>query len=197
MNYLLHYDNLITRARGRSFDEYGEVHHIIPRCMNGSDETENLVKLTPEEHYVAHLLLVKIYSNRSLIYAANMMMLTRGNKQYGWMKRRFSMAHSEHMKVVMKGVLKSDDHCLAMRKPKSNTENMHSMLGKSHSEETKLAMSNSHRGKVKSDEHKSAIAKALIGNNNRDWTGKHHSTETKAKLSVVARNRSAETRHYV
>ena len=76
MNYKKHYEKLISKARNRSIlkSEYKEVHHIIPKCMGGDDSKDNLISLFPEEHLVAHLLLVKIYSdNQKLIYAANMM----------------------------------------------------------------------------------------------------------------------------
>lgn len=37
-------------------------HHIMPRCLGGSDDPENLVLLTLKEHRVAHHLLVKFTS---------------------------------------------------------------------------------------------------------------------------------------
>ena len=37
--------------------------------MNGSNEKDNLVNLTPREHYIAHLLLYKIYENTSYKYS--------------------------------------------------------------------------------------------------------------------------------
>ena len=94
MDYKRIYDSLIDRGRNRTFDGYGENHHIIPRCMNGSDNSENLVKLTPEEHYVVHQLLVKIYPHNSkLIYAATLMTAKRSNnKIYGWLRRRSAIA---------------------------------------------------------------------------------------------------------
>ena len=60
--------------------------------MGGTDDKENLVELTPEEHYVAHQLLVKIHpSNDQLVYAARMMVPKRpSNKYYGWLRRRYS-----------------------------------------------------------------------------------------------------------
>jgi hypothetical protein len=61
MNYKKIYDNLISKGRNRVLNCYVERHHIIPKCMGGTDDEENLVELTPEEHYVAHQLLVKIY----------------------------------------------------------------------------------------------------------------------------------------
>jgi hypothetical protein len=92
MNYRKHYQKLIERARNRTKTGYIESHHIIPKCMGGDDSFENLVDLTPEEHYVAHQLLVKIYpNNTALIYAAAMMSAGReNNKMYGWIKRKWS-----------------------------------------------------------------------------------------------------------
>lgn len=91
MNYKRIYESLIDRAKNRNLEQYTETHHIIPKCMGGSDEKENLVELTPEEHYVSHQLLVKIYpDNRRLAKAAHMMATGRiTNKAYGWVKRKF------------------------------------------------------------------------------------------------------------
>lgn len=96
MNYKKIYDSLIERARTRQISGYTELHHIIPRCMGGSDDSSNLARLKPEEHYTAHLLLVKIYpDNYNLIYAAQMMVTGRpSNKLYGWLRRRYSNAIS-------------------------------------------------------------------------------------------------------
>lgn len=97
MNYQKIYASLIERGRQRTLEGYTENHHIIPKCMGGNDEKENLVELTPEEHYLAHQLLVKIYpKNQALVRAASMMIPNRpSNKMYGWIRRRFSIAQSE------------------------------------------------------------------------------------------------------
>jgi hypothetical protein len=96
MDYQKIYNSLIEKGKNRKLDCYVETHHIIPRCMNGSDDTDNLVDLTPEEHYLAHQLLVKIYpDNYSLVKAAQMMIPNRpSNKMYGWLRRRFSEVQS-------------------------------------------------------------------------------------------------------
>ena len=62
MNYYAIYDNLITSRKNRllSENEYYERHHIIPKCFGGSNNKDNIVHLTPREHFFAHLLLVKI-----------------------------------------------------------------------------------------------------------------------------------------
>lgn len=96
MDYKKHYQLLINKGKNRNISGYVEVHHIIPVCIGGTDDKENLVKLTPEEHYLAHQLLVKIYPcNDKLTRAAIMMIPNRpSNKLYGWLKRKFSIAQS-------------------------------------------------------------------------------------------------------
>ena len=90
MNYKNIYDNLIEKAQNRTLSEQYEVHHILPRCMGGTNDPVNLVKLTPEEHYVAHQLLTKIHPNHNgLIHAAMMMCVGRpSNKRYGWLRKQ-------------------------------------------------------------------------------------------------------------
>lgn len=95
MNYKKIYTDIINRAQSRDLAVYSEKHHIIPRCLGGTDDDTNLVKLTPEEHYICHQLLVKIYpGNHKLLSAALFMtangMGKRSNKVYGWLKRRYS-----------------------------------------------------------------------------------------------------------
>jgi len=92
MNYQKIYESLVDRGKKRLLEDYTESHHIVPRCLGGSDDSNNLVNLTPEEHYLAHLLLIKIYpDNPSLVYAAQMMIPRRpSNKMYGWLRRRYA-----------------------------------------------------------------------------------------------------------
>lgn len=64
MDYHKHYELLIKSRLERGvvkskLEGYYELHHIIPRCLGGTDDTSNLVLLTAREHYIAHLLLSK------------------------------------------------------------------------------------------------------------------------------------------
>ena len=36
---------------------YKERHHIIPKCMGGSDDEDNLIDFNAREHYNAHKIL--------------------------------------------------------------------------------------------------------------------------------------------
>lgn len=94
MNYTAIYERLIAKAKDRVIAEYTEAHHILPKCMGGDDGKDNLVNLTPEEHYVAHQLLCKMHPNNgALAKAAQMMTCNRpSNKLYGWVRKRHASA---------------------------------------------------------------------------------------------------------
>lgn len=136
MNYKKIYERLIQRGQSRTLTEYSERHHIVPRCMGGTDDPLNIVRLTAEEHYVAHQLLVKINPEhiglkRALFY----MTITcsknpRNNKVFGWVRRQSSIA----MSMFMTEYLKTNDH------PRG-------MLGKTNSVESNIKRRNTMKGR--------------------------------------------------
>jgi hypothetical protein len=159
MNYLQIYESLIERAKDRTLNGYSEKHHIQPKCLGGSNKRENIVMLTPEEHYIAHLLLVKMYpGDHRLLWAAVSMtnhtkLHQRNNKLHGWLRRKFSEAIRERMT----GRHPSEETREKLRNAK---------LGKKtqpHTEETKRKMSEASLGRAKSKEHRAALAKAKLG----------------------------------
>lgn len=101
MNYQRIYNHLMTRAKYRIFNGYGEWHHIKPRCMGGTDSKRNMTFLTAREHFVAHQLLVKMYPDEpKLVYAAHMMTVSKNgerihNRLYEWLKIRLSIEVSK------------------------------------------------------------------------------------------------------
>lgn len=74
MNYSRIYTALITKSiiRDRTALRDNvpltnmERHHILPRAEGGSDDEGNLVRLTVQEHYLAHLLLFKMGFNNQI-----------------------------------------------------------------------------------------------------------------------------------
>lgn len=78
MNYHKIYSRLVNnkshRVKGKEI--YYESHHIVPRSLGGSNDASNLVLLTAKEHFIAHLLLTKMYEGvekKKMIYAFWMM----------------------------------------------------------------------------------------------------------------------------
>lgn len=134
MNYSRIYNELISRATSRNLEGYGEWHHIIPRSLGGSNEKDNLVLLTPREHFIAHKLLYAINpSSKSMQFAFAMMSHTRKNikvssKDYELGKILISKARKgvplsdSHRKAISdgsKGRRVSEDTIKLMRKPKT------------------------------------------------------------------------------
>lgn len=163
MNYQRHYDALIERARCREVVGYVERHHVVPRCMGGNDDKSNLVPLTPEEHFVAHQLLVKIYpENQKLIFAAWGMTQGkwRSNKKFGWLRKKRADAQrgiklSEEAKQKISaakiGTKLSDEAAMRLhdaRRAAGTTE------------ETRTKLSAALKGKPKTEEHKKALSAA-------------------------------------
>jgi hypothetical protein len=71
--YTTIYLAIIQRAKSRNISGYSEKHHIIPKCMGGTNEENNVVKLTAREHFVCHLLLIRMTPpeyRAKLVYAA-------------------------------------------------------------------------------------------------------------------------------
>lgn len=68
MNYTKLYQELIASRkllnRSKETGIY-EKHHILPRSLGGLNNKENIILLTPKEHYIAHLLLVYMYEGKN------------------------------------------------------------------------------------------------------------------------------------
>jgi len=96
MNYKKHYNLLIKKAKLKNHSGYLEKHHIVPRCLGGDDAKINLILLTPEEHFLAHKLLTKIYPNNlKILYAFNFMSAPISgrkidNKKFGFVRKQIS-----------------------------------------------------------------------------------------------------------
>ena len=96
----------MSKAKNRNSNniiEYTEKHHIIPKCLGGTNIPDNIVILTGREHYIAHGILVKIYKNNKqlnwkLISAFRYMTVHNtkqrsGNRDYEWMRKLYSENH--------------------------------------------------------------------------------------------------------
>lgn len=81
MDYKKIYDSIITRAKERQLEGYGENHHIVPKCLGGNNRKENIAKLTAKEHWISHLLLIEIYPNHPKLKLAVRMMMVKGSNQ--------------------------------------------------------------------------------------------------------------------
>lgn len=191
MNYQRIYEQLTATDM---IADYTEKHHIIPRCMGGTDDPTNLVRLTPEAHYVAHQLLVKLYpDNHKLIYAVVLMTAGnfRNNKLYGWVRRKNSIAMrtakqnmSEETKAKMSASKKGKTRS-AETKAKMSAANK----GKTLSDETKAKIRIANKGRAVSEETKAKLRSANLGKS-RDL-----SVESRAKMSAATKGKTQTPEH--
>lgn len=66
--YTKWYFQIIESAKNQNHEKY-ETHHIVPRCLGGSDSPENLVRLSYRQHYIAHALLTKMHDSPKIANA--------------------------------------------------------------------------------------------------------------------------------
>jgi len=175
MNYQRIHDEIIADSRLSSpigFKHnnktmgYKERHHIVPRCMGGTNDPTNLVYLTARRHFIIHRLLTKIYpENIKILHAFHMMFTNISTRKLDsdWIKSKSK--NYDYFKTELSN------------KMKGNLRN----LGRKHSTESRLKMSISSMGKTISLEQRKAISKAQLGNKN--MLGKVHSEKTKAEWS--------------
>lgn len=83
MSYVEFINNILnTRGRFNCGDNYCERHHIIPKCMGGSNDDDNLIDLLAHEHYMAHKLLALEHpDNDKLVYAWHMMAVAKKDER--------------------------------------------------------------------------------------------------------------------
>ena len=152
MNHQNIYESIIQKAKSenriklRKNQEnyvYYENHHIIPKCLNGSNEEYNKVLLTAREHYVCHKLLTYIYPNiRGLVLALQRFRYSKKLKLYNLTSRDYAF-----IKKLISSIPMEEKTKQKIRKPR--TEKTKQKMRKSHksfSLEARKNMSNAHKG---------------------------------------------------
>jgi hypothetical protein len=74
MDYQKIYNQIVEKAKNRMLEGYKEKHHIIPKCLGGKNDKDNLVELTAREHFLCHMLLCEIYHNENKLKHALFLM---------------------------------------------------------------------------------------------------------------------------
>ena len=170
MNYQRIHDAIIDRARNRTLQGYREKHHVIPRCLGGTNFPDNLVFLTAREHFIVHKLLCEIYPNESKLFFAYRMMayMTRSKDNI----RDYYISSREFNRIRI--LAREQMSILAKRRPhrplsRSTLDKMaatRKQNGYRHSNETKKKMSIAKLGQKYTDTHRKNLSLALTGNPN-------------------------------
>lgn len=193
MDYKKTYEQLVQHRLANPLpkDEYGEDHHIIPLSEGGEDEPCNIVRLSAREHYIAHLLLAKIYNDKAMLLAVMMMQCKSNSHQRSF---KFNSHLYEKLRLKFSESISGENHW-NYGKPAWNSgktgiysdETLNKM-----SERTKAAMQ---RPEVKKKMHDSLVghcywtddtkmhmSQKFSGEGN-PFYGKTHTEEVRKKIS--------------
>lgn len=185
MDYLKIYNSLIKRGKNRQLTGYTETHHIMPKCIGGTNHKCNLVKLTAKEHFICHLLLCEIYpENTKLRFALWNMCNVKRNYQnrYRVSSRLYNFIREEYSKNVSginnprygKKLTEEQKNQISLSRIGKYGGVKNSFYGKKHSEKTKEILRKKSSEKKHSDEAKKKMSES---HKNKLWyfndEGKH------------------------
>ena len=168
---------IVQRAEERTPEGYVERHHIVPKCMGGSNDATNIVALTAREHFICHLLLIRMSPaeyRAKLVYAAwqqsrpaKHKTVKVTNRTYARLREQMSISYTgvkrapfsaeakQNMKagaVDRKRVPVTDEriaHLRAIAKDRSQTGEANPFFGKTHTDEAKLRKAEHNRNRPK------------------------------------------------
>lgn len=171
MTYNEYIQNILnTRGRFACGEEYYERHHIIPRCMGGGDEDDNLVDLYAQEHYEVHRLLAEENPENEKLLFAWWIMSTKSSTTDG----RYELTSEEYelAKIALRAAQSK------LKKERFSNKENHPMFGKTHSDEAKAKMRQAKQGKPSSkkgiplsDKQKEQLRNSKLGSK---WSPEQH-----------------------
>jgi len=169
MKYLKIYDKIIDRAKNREIDGYTEKHHIVPKCIGGNDKKDNIVSLTPKEHYICHRLLCEIYPDETKLKYAFWRMCNVVNNEY--QNRNYSVSANVYSRI------KNEISKLMSKKVKNYSKETRKLIGEKISK--KLKGKPSGKKGTSNPEHSEWMK------NNNPFKGKTHTPEIRDLLSKI------------
>lgn len=191
MNYTKIYEQLISKRKIEIISEgYYEKHHIVPKCMGGSDDKNNLINLTAREHIFAHILLMFIYpDNNKIKYAAKCMTTCSCSKEHKEAINCFSTRFLAKLREEAGGSRKGSGNPMFGRTQKESTKKLISEIntGRKFTPEQSKAHSEKMKARVITDEWKSNISKGMIGKKH-PISKPRLSDEQRKRKSEIARN---------
>jgi hypothetical protein len=177
------YQRFIGSLRGQSVDGYAEVHHIVPRSLGGSDDADNLIRLTARQHFIAHWMLARALggsASRAFFMMSNFGKYGKVNSStYQIARKEYADQVSKQLKGKPSQSAFSDETRQKMREKK---------LGRKHSPEHIEKVRLSRLGKKMSAEFCRKVSNAKKGISTRG-SGWKLSEETKRKIIESNLNR--------
>ena len=202
------YDAICARAQARTVPAcYVEKHHILPKCLGGSNAKSNIVTLTAKEHYVANLCLVKYTEGHiqfKMLYAVirfgrrpevNGRLFAHMREAFSEFMRgtSFTKGHKltpEHRKKISDSLIGNTRTFGHKQTEESNQRRSETLKGRPKPESMKRKTSEWQTGRHLSPEHRSNIGSTRIGKPN-PRSGWNHTPETIEKMREARRQAAA------
>ena len=147
------YTKFINALSGQLVSGYAEVHHIVPRSLGGSNNINNLIRLTARQHFVAHWILARALGGS----AARAFFMMSNFGKYGKVNSTtYSQARKDYSEQVKEQMAKQPNV------PKFTVEHREKLrqakLGTTLSAETRKKLGDAQRGRKLSNETKLKIS---------------------------------------
>ena len=202
MTYKEFIDNIFqTRGRFACGNEYHERHHIVPKCMGGGNEKENLIDLFAREHFEAHrLLALENPENDSLVYA--WWMMAHGNRAG---QRDYEISAEEYEEARIAVANKQSKLQTERMSIKENRKRISDSLtgrfigdrnpnyGRHLSEDAKQKISEAQRGRYAGD--KNYFYDVHMYGEENPFYGHKHTKESRNKMSESLKGRVISEEH--
>ena len=165
------YFRIIDRARPRAKEDGYERHHIIPVSLGGSNRKINLVYLTLKEHFICHLLLLKMTEGADKQKMSAAFVLMAGRKRGKMLTGKLYEAARAGLSERTRQQWQDPDHRVNVTEKLRTAGNakvaagwVPPWAGKPRSEENRKAIGDAQRGKSFSEERKAKHRKPCIFN---------------------------------
>jgi len=171
-NYTKWYFDLVESRKNMTRECFTEKHHIIPKSLGGTNASSNIVRLTPKEHYICHLILTKMVDShnekKKMAYA--LLAMRRSNTQ----EKRVNARQYDKIRNITREYFSGENNPFYGKghfgkdNPMSKPENYKKFLSV-----------------VRSEEHRKMMSEKMCGEKN-GFYGKEHTRETK---EIIAKHR--------
>lgn len=98
-----------------------ERHHIIPKCVGGTDVRNNIIVLTPREHYLCHWMLAKFYGGKLWFAFNQMKRIIKGDIKKSSLYSLARKYVSEQIRSTNTGKIRDEKFCNDVSKRTKNT----------------------------------------------------------------------------
>jgi hypothetical protein len=207
------YVRFINRLKGQSVDDYAEVHHIVPRSLGGSDDADNLIRLTARQHFIAHWMLARALGGS----AARAFFMMSNFGKYGQVNSTtYAIARQEYAEQVSQQLKGKPSQCQFSEETKQKMRE--AKLGRSLREETKQKLRVAMLGQKRGPEFAAKVSEAKRGRGNgrlghamseqtkrrigdaqrgslNHMTGRKHSPETREKMRLAHMKRKQDQQY--